>query len=247
MVLKAKVLGAGILILLAVLCILLIGEARKNVKEYEILAVNSEGEITEDFIRQVSKLEGVSSVSGIMGVQVHLKVEGYEQDMVLKGVDLETYPLHIKDCEENLQLGSQIPLFLGGRSLDGLLDHNGRVISDKVKKDLFQRGIGMEIEISTMGTVSEIPDQGIGTSTEINRGMNIDTPSKLSPPKRDGIWAAVIRGDVNEIFIPFEDGEKLAENLGLEEKVNEIYIKIRGKTNYQDVKQSLETSGLTVN
>lgn len=39
----------------------------------------------------------------------------------------------------------------------------------------------------------------------------------------------------NESYIPFEDGKKLAEYLGLEEKVNEIYIKIRGKRNYQSL------------
>ena len=229
MILKAKILSAGILIFQVVLCSLLIGESKKSEKDYEILAVNGEGEITEDFIRQVAKLEGVNCVSGVMGVSVHLKISGYERDVILKGIDLDTYPLHIKECEENLQLGSQIPLFFGGGSLDGFLDHNGQAITEKVKKDLLHRGIGMEIEIG-----------------EVDTGTDPESPSNSGFPKRAGIWAAVIRGNADEIFIPIEDGKKMAENLGLAGQVNEVYIKIRGKTNYQDVKRSLETSGLTV-
>ncbi|HIU76652.1 MAG TPA: hypothetical protein IAC62_12265 [Candidatus Pelethocola excrementipullorum] len=230
MVLKAKILSAGILIFLVVLCSLLIGEVKKSEKDYEILALNSEGEITEDFIQQVAKLEGVNCVSGVMGVPVQLKINGYERDVILKGIDLDTYPLHIKDCEENLQLGSQIPLFLGGGSLDGFLDHNGQAITEKVKKDLLHRGIGMEIEIR-----------------EVDPGTDPESPSNSVFTKRAGIWAAVIRGNADEIYISMEDGKKLVENLGLEGQVNEVYIMIRGKTNYQDVKRSLETSGLTVN
>lgn len=227
LVLRAKILGTGMLILMFVLCILLIGEAKEGEKEYEILAGNNEGEITEEFLRQVSELEGVSGVSAIIHIPVHLKIEGYEQNIVLKGIDFNTYPMRIKECEKDLRVGSEIPLFLGSGSLDGFLDINGRVISNKVKKDLFHRGIGLKFEIKAMGSEPDKPEQ-----------------STILPLKRAGIWAAVTWGDKDEIYISLEDCKELAEDLGLEKQVKEIYIRVKGKKNYQNVKQSLGKSGL---
>ena len=205
-------------------------------QDYEFLAVSEEQEIPQEFLEELAERRGVTVVSAVLDVPVRLEIEGYRMEVTAEAVDMETFPLHIEECLTGLETGSKIPVFFTARSLDNLTDRYSYAITKSRKKELQNRALGMTVCIAgaAAGPVKDAASDSSG-NTEQNRQV---------PAGTEGILAARVRGEDGQIYLSYESGRKLLEAEGQNVQVKKVYIKLRGKSAADALKNSLLSAGL---
>lgn len=201
-------------------------ERRENDKIYSFwIQAGDNREIDEEFLQQIAERKGVRIVSAAWEIPVRLSIASYEMETAVLAVDMNVVPAAFKKCAEQLEIGSKIPMYLGSDSLGGLLDENRHPITEKQKKLLFDQGIGTEIVLQEISGMEE-------------------TKKSLKTKGQIGVWAAELKEVGNQIWIGLEDGQKLVDSLKVTKKTCKIYIEVKGKINYQNLRSALEQTGM---
>ena len=109
-------------------------------------------------------------------------------------------------------------------------------ITKSRKKELQNRALGMTVCIAgaAAGPVKDAASDSSG-NTEQNRQV---------PAGTEGILAARVRGEDGQIYLSYESGRKLLEAEGQNVQVKKVYIKLRGKSAADALKNSLLSAGL---
>lgn len=93
-------------------------------KSYD-LTIQSQGELTEETVKQLAKIEGLYQFTPSSCCNVTLQLEEYVLEMPLTGIDVDCYPLKWRSAQEKIVLGNSPVLFLGQETFASFVDDNG--------------------------------------------------------------------------------------------------------------------------
>lgn len=205
---------AFIILLLAALIwfgFLVIQKAQSGKKLCQSVVSIEKMEYGEEFLKEAEKISGIRSVTPVLEVPVQLRAEDYTMEVTWLGTDLEVLEKKVLEAAE-VSLSSEPVLLLGEKSLAGMTDNNGQVISEKKQKEFLSRFREMEWQYRLAGVEQE---------TE-------DASSDWSPCRIAGILSF----PAEEIYFPYDQAVNLM-GISSSQSVKKILLTVQGEDNYK--------------
>lgn len=91
---------------------------------YDIV-LQSQGELTEDTIKEMGKIEGLYQFTPLLSCNVTVRLQEYTWETALTGIDMQSYPLNWKAVQEEMVLGNTPFLLFGEEAFASFADSNG--------------------------------------------------------------------------------------------------------------------------
>lgn len=196
--------------LIFILLFRLMAGMQEEKKQYTILL--SLGSLTydEDFLKTASKIKGLQKIYPVVEIPVTIKIDDYTKNTVFSAVDLDAFSPGLKQTD----FGNTPLLLLGKNALQNMKDSNGHAISPKQQRKYLLHGKDFTISYC----ISNI---------------SLET---YSPCKAAGILENPIsRTENEEIYIPLSQAVTLCHDVGISPVVTKVLLKIKGKTNLENV------------
>lgn len=198
-----------IILLLAAICALLGWNLLKDREKESKICQNivDLGNLTwdDDFLETAKKMPGLRSLSPVLEIDVQIRVGDYTMSTVLTGIDFEEYRMKVVRSRET-EAGETPALVLGEKSLSGLMDSNGHLISagqlKKLMGDIFEQEISYRME-----SAGE-------TETGAWKACRI---------------AGVTQEPEEGIYIPYEQARRLAGQAGADQSIHKVLLTVQGE------------------
>lgn len=127
----------SLLAALAALFVSLVQSVQTQKKLCQSVVPLGKYEYDASFLEQAEKISGLRSITPVCEVAVCLRTEGYTMDTVLTGVEISELLMKVRDAQE-AALGNIPALLIGEKSLSGLTDANGKLVSQKKQKEILE-------------------------------------------------------------------------------------------------------------
>lgn len=252
----------SLLAALAALFVSLVQSVQTQKKLCQSVVPLGKYEYDASFLEQAEKISGLRSITPVCEVAVCLRTEGYTMDTVLTGVDISKLLMRVRDAQE-AALGNIPALLIGEKSLSGLTDANGKLVSQKKQKEILENyrkltweyrltGAGWEMSGDSMpdGGMSkersqggEMQDagapigemQGVGAPSGEVQGAGIPDGGGTDAWK-PCIVAAILSDPEKDIYLPYSQAVSLlagAVDIGGSKSVSKILLTVQGEENYK--------------
>lgn len=236
--------------LIFILLFRLLAGMQEEKRQYTILL--SLGNLTydEDFLKTASKIKGLQKIYPVVEIPVTIKINDYTKSTVFSAVDLDAFSPGLTQTD----LGNTPFLLLGKNSLKNMKDSNGHTISEKQQKKYLLLGKDLTISyyisnadsddlasnslLSHSSNISSNINSNTAAASSLSTTASILSSETYSPCKVAGILENPISGTENEeIYISLSQAVTLCRSVGISPVVTKVLLKIRGKTNLENVKK----------
>lgn len=166
----------------------------------------------EDFLETAQNIAGLRSLSPVLEVSVQLRIGDYTMSAVLTGVNLEECRMKVTQSWDTAA-GEDPVLVLGEKSLSGLMDSNGHIISAGQLKKIMEDIDGQKIEYR------------IESEQETEEGN-----------WRNCKVAGIAKEPEEGIYILYEQARALAGRAGEDTGIHKVLLTVQGEEQMERAK-----------
>lgn len=163
------------------------------------LSLQSGTELTEGIVKEIGKIEGVYAFIPISSCNVKLRLEEYEMETQVLGIDLDSYPLKWKQAQEEFTLGNTVVLFFGQETFSAFADEYGNCPGKSEIAQWMEQYKELELKVTDDGG-RERPAKIGGILAEPSAGLFMSGSQMqeiYQPVARTSGGCAKIRGEKN--------------------------------------------------
>ena len=206
--------------------------------------IQSQQRLTGETADAIGSRTGVQACSPILQENAVLKINDYEANVLLTGVDPDNYPLEYAAWVNQLFVGSQPVVLIGQDCFSALTDHNGHAILEENAKALF-----IACKKSLADGYGEDADW---ISEEERRIMEDHTEEFQFAIQMEGaafdtidtIIGGILRSPENEIVMSYENLRQLLADAAGDTGVYQVWVKVKGIKNAADLQEELAQTGV---
>ena len=203
--------------------------------------IRSQQNLTQEMVDVIGSRSGVEAFSPVLQENVTLKVNDYETDVLLTGVDFDVYPLEYDTWVSQLSVGSQSVVLVGQGCFSALMDYNRHIISEEDASSLLiacKKSLG-----NGYGEEADWISEEERMMIEENR-EEFDFAIQMGEDTLDTIAGGVLKSPENEIVISYESLHKLLAESAKDTGVKQAWLTVKGMKNAADLQEELLMAGM---